>query len=521
MVESNVEWYAECDVLVAGSGAGGVTGAYTAAREGLEVVLVEATDMFGGTTAYSGGGGMWFPANPVLLRAGTDDTVEDALEYYTAVVGDRTPRELQEAYVRGGAPLIEYLEHDERLKFQVLPWPDYFGSAPKARGDGMRHIVAKALRVSAVPELRESIRGPLDADRLGAARPDDYFIGGRALIARFLVATARYPNASTRLNTALVELVLDDGTVTGAVVETGGRRETIRTRRGVVLAAGGFEQNDALRARYGVPGSSRDTMGPWGNLGRAHLAAIAVGADTDLMDEAWWSPGLTHPDGRSAFALWFTGGIFVNRHGERFVNESQAYDRLGREVVSALADGSVALPYWMIYDDREGVVPPVKATNVSMAEPERYVEAGLWHTADSLHGLAVKIGVPADRLVATVARFNEFAARGVDEDFGRGDEPYDRAFSRGKSPLHPIERAPFHAAAFGISDLGTKGGLRTDPAARVLDVSGNVIPGLYAAGNTMAAPSGAVYPGGGNPIGTSMVFAHLAVMDMLDVSSQQ
>ena len=154
---------------MAGSGAGGVTGAYTAAREGLDVILVEATEMFGGTTAYSGGGGMWFPANPVLLRAGTDDTVEDALEYYTAVVGDRTPRALQETYVRSGAPLIEYLEADEKLKFSVLPWPDYFGKAPKARADGMRHIAAKPLKVAAAPDLKELIRGPLDSDRLGRA----------------------------------------------------------------------------------------------------------------------------------------------------------------------------------------------------------------------------------------------------------------------------------------------------------------------------------------------------------------
>lgn len=511
------DWDDEVDVLVAGSGAGGVTGAHTAAREGLDVLLVEATEKFGGTTAYSAGGGMWFPVNPVLQRAGTDDTVDDALEYYRAVVGDRTPAALQETYVRGGAPLIEYLERDDLLKFQPLPWPDYFGKAPKSRSDGMRHICAKPLKVAAAPDLRELVRGPLDSDRLGAPQPDDYFVGGRALIARFLAAARQYPGFSVRLNTALTELVVSDGVVLGARVEQDGVRRAIRTRRGVLLATGGFEHNDELRTRFHVPGESRDTMGPWGNQGLAHLAGMAAGADVDLMDQAWWSPGLTHPDGRSAFALWFTGGIFVNRDGNRFVNESAAYDRLGREVLAAIDDGSVSLPYWMIYDsadDNTAGIPPVKATNVSMVEPEKYVAAGLWHTADTLDELAVKIGVPPANLTATVARFNEFAARGVDEDFGRGDEPYDRAFSGGAPPLYPIDKAPFHAAAFGVSDLGTKGGLRTDTAARVLDTAGRVIPGLYAAGNTMAAPSGTVYPGGGNPIGTSMVFAHLAVLDM-------
>ncbi|OBJ62419.1 FAD-binding protein [Mycobacterium asiaticum] len=514
-----VEWTEEHDVLVAGSGGGGVTGAYTAAREGLDVLLVEATDKFGGTTAYSGGGGVWFPCNPVLQRAAGpgvfDDTIEDALTYYHAVVGDRTPREIQETYVRGGAPLVEYLEQDPDIKFVPLPWPDYYGKAPKARLDGQRHIAAKPLKVAAAPELRDAIRGPLDTDRLGVATPPDYYIGGRALIARFLKAISQYPNATLRPDTALVDLVVDDGKVVGAVVENAGRRAAIRTRRGVLLAAGGFECNEELRRRYGVPGVARDTMGGPGSRGLALEAGIAAGADTDLLDQAWWSPGMTHPDGRSAFALWFTGGIFVNQDGNRFVNESRAYDRAGREIIAQLQDGSLTLPYWMIYDDREGEVPPVKAANVSIVETQKYVDAGLWHTAGTLEELAAKIGVPPDALVATVARFNGFAATGVDEDFGRGDEAFDRAFSGGASPLVPIDRPPFHAAAFGISDLGTKGGLRTDTAARVLDRSGNPIPGLYAAGNTMAAPSGTAYPGGGNPIGTSMLFSHLAVRHML------
>jgi len=264
---------------------------------------------------------------------------------------------------------------------------------------------------------------------LGAEVPGDYFVGGRALIARLLLAAGQYPRSEARLNTALVELVVSAGVVIGAVVDTFGERRTVRARRGVLLAAGGFEHNDEMRARYGVPGDARDTMGPWGNRGLAHLAGIAAGADVDLMDQAWWSPGLTHPDGRSAFALWFTGGIFVDDEGRRFTNESQAYDRLGRDVLAAMRDGSVTLPYWMIYDDRDGLVPPVKATNVSMVEPEKYVAAGLWRTADTLAELAATIGVPAANLQATVARFNEFAARGVDDDFGRGDDPYKRLWA--------------------------------------------------------------------------------------------
>ncbi|RMI27996.1 FAD-binding protein [Nocardia stercoris] len=508
-----VEWNEECDVLVAGSGAG-LAGAYTAAREGLRVTVVEATDKFGGTTAYSGGGGVWFPVNPVLRRAGTDDTIEDALTYFHAVVGDRTPRELQDTYVTRGAGLIEYLEADDRFAFEMLPWPDYFGTAPKARLDGQRHVMPTPLPASVLGDLRTSLRGPLDTDRLGAPLPDT-LIGGQALIGRFLHALSSYPHVQLRLNSPLVELVVEDGAVTGAIVERDNERVAIKATRGVLLAAGGFENNDELRKRYGVPGEARDSMGPGGNTGAALLAGIAAGADTDLLDQAWWSPGMTHPDGRSAFALWFTGGIFVDQDGNRFVNESGPYDRLGRSIIERIEDGSLTLPFWMIYDDTEGVVPPVKASNVSMVEPEKYEAEGLWHTAATLEELAEKIGVPAANLVATVDRFNAMVPTGVDPDFGRGDEAYDRAFSGGEPPLVPITRGPFHAAAFGISDLGTKGGLRTDTAARVLTAENAVIPGLYAAGNTMAAVSGTVYPGGGNPIGASMLFSHLAVLDML------
>ena len=269
-----------------------------------------------------------------------------------------------------------------------------------------------------------------------------------------------------------------------------------------------------MRDAFGVPGRAEDTMGGPGSTGAAHRAAMRAGADTDLMEQAWWSPGLTHPDGRSTFSLWFTGGIFVDSEGHRFVNESAAYDRIGRVVIDRIDSGAMKLPFWMIYDDREGEVPPVKSASVSLAETQLYRGAGLWHTADSLESLATQIGVPPDHLVATVARFNELVAGGADTDFERGGEAYDCAFSGGKPPLVPIDRPPYHAAAFGLSDLGTKGGLRTDAHARVLDAHGTPIRGLYAAGNTMAAVSGTTYPGGGNPIGASMLFSHLAALDM-------
>lgn len=501
----------DCDVLVVGSGGGALTGALIAASRGLRVVVAEASEYFGGTTAYSGGG-MWLPMNAVLRRDGNVDSAESVATYFRAVVGDRTPRDLQDAFLDNGAPLVDALEQLEPMAFQQLPWPDYFGAAPEASAHG-RHIIPQPLTPEELGELRNLVRPPLAVERAGHELPP-HVGGGQALIGRLLLALQRFDNVTLLGNAACDELVVDDGRVVGAFVETTGGRVQVRAERGVLLAAGGFEQNQQLRDQYGVPGQTCDSMGAPANVGKALEAALRVGADVDLMDQAWWSPGITHPDGTSSFSLWLTGGIFVDKHGRRFVNESWPYDRLGRAIIERMDAGEMQLPFWFVYDDRDGSTPPVRATSVPVGDAADYEAAGLWHTADTLAGLAEKIGVPADELERTVARFNELAATEKDEDFGRGDEAYDRAFSGGASPLVPVEKGPFHAAAFGISDLGTKGGLRTDTSARVLDREGQPISGLYAAGNSMAAVSGTTYPAGGNPIGACMVFSYLAALDM-------
>lgn len=514
-------WDEECDVLVVGSGGGALVGALRAAKAGLKTILVEATDRFGGTTAYSGGG-MWLPCNAVLKRAGDDDTLDDAREYYRAVVGDRTPREVQDAFLENGAPLLDFLESDPHLEFAVYPWPDYYGKAPKARAGG-RHIMPLNLTPAEIGDLRDVLRPTLPVERLGAPLPEE-LEGGQALIGRLLLALRDQPLADLRRNSPFEDYVVEDGAVVGAVVRSGGAARRIRARRGVLVAAGGYERNAEMRQRFGVPGEISGCVGSPGNMGRPIEAGIAIGADVDLMGEAWWSPGILHPDGRATFALGFTGGIFVDAHGERFTNESAAYDRLGRDIIAAEAAGRLTRPFWMVYDSSAGVEPPVIFPTVPLVERDAYVAAGYRKQGDTLAELAAEIGVPADRLAATVARWNGFCEAGRDADFDRGGEPYDRFFmgesegEGGGSPLTPIRQGPFHAAAFSISDLGTKGGLRTDGKARVLRADGSVIPGLYAAGNTMAAASGQTYPGGGNPIGSCAVFSWLAAGDMIAAS---
>jgi succinate dehydrogenase/fumarate reductase flavoprotein subunit len=525
----------ECDVLVVGSGGGGLVGAYTAAAQGLRVILVESTDTFGGTTAYSGSG-MWLPTNPVLGRAGSTDTLEEARTYYRAVVGDRTPRALQDAYLDTGHRVVAFLEQNPRLRFRVFPWPDYYGAKPYARAEG-RHIIAEELPLAELGDLAQMLRPTLATERQGQPRAELLF-GGQALIGRLLLALTKTGKVELARNTRMESLIVAQGRVVGAIAETPSGQRRIHATRGVLLAAGGFEQNDAMRREHGVAASARWSMGAPGNQGGAIRAGMAIGAATDLMGECWWSPGLMHPDGTATFSVGILGGIFVNAAGQRFTNVSQPYDIIGRDVLKGEASGVRHLPFWQVYDDRFGLRPPVLNASVGLQPNEAYVAAGLWKQADSLAELAGMIEVPEDALRATIARFNAFAAAGIDRDFHRGELAYDRFFVGGDAPaenlvalqnpdfgdalgsaranpcLIPVDRPPFYAARYGISDLGTKGGLKTDAAARVLDMSGAVIPGLYAAGNSMAAVSGTTYPGGGNPIGSSVVFGYLAARDM-------
>ena len=308
------------DVLVVGSG-GGVAGAYTAAREGLSVALVEATDQFGGTTAYSGGGGMWFPCNPVLVRAGCDDTIETALEYFDAVVGDRTPVELQEAYVRGGAAFIEYVERDERFAFKILPWPDYYGAVPGARAPTACGTSSR--RPSPTNGSAGSVdwsRGPLDHERLTAPKPE-LLTGGRALVGRFLAAIIYSTGRLSLTNTRLVELVARRRSASSAEwSSTRAERQVVRTRRGVLLAAGGFEQNarHADRIRR-LPAAASDTMGAPGSMGLAHRAGIAAGGEYRPDGPGVVGPGIDPSRWSGCLrAVVHRRGIFVDDDGTAF-----------------------------------------------------------------------------------------------------------------------------------------------------------------------------------------------------------
>ncbi|RFU20585.1 FAD-dependent oxidoreductase [Geodermatophilus marinus] len=498
----------EYDVVVVGSGAGALTGAFVAAAGGRSVVVLEATDRLGGTSAYSGAA-CWLPGTQVQERAGIGDSSEAARTYLRALIGEGTAAH-QDAFVEHAPVLVEFLERDPAIAFEWRPFPDYF--AAPGRMDAGRAINPLDLPAAELGELAALIRPPVDRDRAGRDHARSAPLSqGRALIGRLLLAYVRAGGA-IRTGARVTDLLTDDGRVVGVMAMTADGPVEVRARHGVLLAAGGFERNTAMRVAHGVPGAAEWSMAPAeAAAGEPIGAAVALGAATDLLDQAWLCPGILHPDGSAAFTLGLRGGLIVDGNGHRYADESLPYDRMGRQMAAA----PDRVPSWLVFDSRTGGELP--AISLPPLPADVHLAAGTWVRAGTLQDLAGRIGVPAAALTATVDRFNGFAASGVDEDFGRGDDPYDRFFAAGDGPnpcLVPVDTAPYFAARLVLSDLGTKGGLRTDPHARVLRADGDAIPGLYAAGNTSASMAGPVYPGPGIPIGTAMVFSSLAVRDM-------
>ncbi|MGW5657983.1 FAD-dependent oxidoreductase [Streptomyces humi] len=526
------------DVVVVGSGGGGLIGAYVAASRGLRTLLIEKTDRVGGTTAYSGAG-IWYPGSAPLRRAGIEEGPEDARSYLRSVVADESREHLQDAYLDAGPRLIDELEQNPWFQsFVHAPVPDYFASSPGATSAG-RTIFPPDVPVAELGDRAELVRGSIPRERWGVER-GEVLGGGRALIGRALAAFLETGNGTLRLNTRLESLVLEGDRVVGVTATSGDEEITFRAGRGVLLAAGGFERNAELRAKYHpVPLDGSWSNGCPANTGDALLAGTAVGAATDLLDEAWYAPGLVQPDGLPVFHSGTRGGIWVNGAGERFMNETRPYDQAGHEMVRLHSTTGVShIPCHWVFDQR------MLDRDSFGGDPEQppnpaWFESGALKKADTLEELAELIGVPYEALRKTVEEFNGYADSGVDEQFHRGETPWDQmcchivGFPAGpvmnylakNTPglanqlLLPIGTGPFYAATIVLSDIGTKGGLKTDENARVLRADGGVIPGLYAAGNTAAAMSGRAYPGAGTPIGSSLAFSYRAVLDIVEAGA--
>lgn len=551
------DWQHETDVLVVGSGGGGMTAALVAKIEGLDSLVLEKTPFVGGSTALSGAG-VWIPANHLMAAAGLSDSVEEAVTYLAHTVGDRVPAERRRAYVTAAREMAAYLTKHSAVRFQLMPeYPDYYPERPggKPGGRGIEAAIFAGARLGKT--YRELRRPPLEAPggvpftatefrriALCLTNPAGFLVGAKVMLryltgvvlrrkylamGRALVGALRLSllerGVPVWLHSPVRELVVEHGRVVGVVAVRDGRPLRIRAASGVVLASGDFSHNRVMREQFQrAPIGTDWTSAAPGNCGDGIRMGLAVEAGIDLMEEAWWGP-TTWLAGEPALFLVaeraFPGGLMVNAAGRRFVNEAAPYV----DVVHAMYDTNrpdcPTVPAHFVMDHRFRS-RYIFGKFVPGQVPRKYLANGYFTRADTIEDLARRIGADPTVLRETVTRFNEFARTGKDEDFGRGDSAYDRYYGdptvRPNPCLAPLDHPPFYAVKIYPGDLGTKGGLVTDERARVLRKDGSVIDGLYAIGNTSASVMGDTYPGPGCTIGPAMTFGYLAALDAVRTS---
>jgi succinate dehydrogenase/fumarate reductase flavoprotein subunit len=477
-----------------------------------------------------------------MVDVGVEDSRENALRYIMSLSRDMLEERLVEAFVDAGPEMIEFLEAKTPVQFYaVAGMPDYHPEFPGGSIAGGRTLECPLYPFDELGEWAERVTpSPYFADPhitmsetpLGKAVPEPPSPEelrrrtirnergcGQALAGRLLRACLDR-GIEPRTASAGRELIVEDGSVVGVRVDTPSGPIDVRARKGVVLASGGFEWNDELRRAF-LRGPMTHPVSIETSTGDGLLMAMRAGAMLSNMREAWWIPVGVVPVESNPMGKVLVNGqrtlphsIMVNRRGRRFTNEAANYNAFGGafhvEDVSRFEYAN--LPCWLVFDqtyvDTYGF--RVSSGGGGHEVPE-WIPRG--DTPDELAGL---LGIDGDELERTIARWNQLCAEGHDPDFGRGDSAFDcwwgdpHRKGRRDATLGPLTRGPYYAFEIQSGALGTKGGPRVDPDARVLDLDGNPIPGLYAAGNVMGSPFGMTYGGPGGTIGPAMVFGYLA-----------
>jgi 3-oxosteroid 1-dehydrogenase len=548
-----VNWDKSVDLLIVGSGGGGMVAALATLDAGLEPLVVEKQPLVGGSTGLSGGM-VWLPNNPLMRRDGIPDSHEDGLAYLADVVGavgaPSSPAR-REVFLTAGSEMITFLLRKGVRLVRCPGWSDYYPNhkGGNAAGRGVEGIPFDAAELGSWSDkvqpsmaknfgfvvLTNELRSVQYFNRAPRAfavamrvfartmaarvRRREILTNGASLIAQMLKALIGLGDGEPPLwtNAAMEDLLVEDGTVVGARVKRYGATLSIQARRGVLLAAGGFGHNADMRRRYSgnQPNEGKWSIANAGDTGEVLQTAMRLGAKTDLLDEAWWLPSVFIADGGDAAKALGSGrqrpgAIYVDSTGRRFCNESNSYVEVGKAMYA-----NKAVPCWMIFD--EGYVSryvsganPLKKRRI----PEELIERGAVIRGATIGDLARQIDVPANELEQTIRRFNEFAAKGLDPDFGRGQSAYNDCLGdpgyRPNAAIGPLDRAPYYATRVLPADVGTCGGVITNEHAQVLDEQDRVIAGLYATGNTTATVMGRTYPGAGASIASTMVFGYVA-----------
>ena len=555
MTEPRIAW--ETDLLVAGSGAGGLTAALTAAQLGIQPLVIEKGHQWGGTSATSGGT-LWIPCSRHMREAGAADSPEDALAYIQALAAGEASEARIRAYIDHAGKMLDFLEAHGGPKFRCVDYADYHMDLPGARRNRSHeaapitagqlgpdfhslqptHPAGQAFgRVNwTISEARPIItrskgwlkavlkvmgRYWLDLPQRYRTPRDRRLTGGNALVGQLRRAlNAR--DVPVKLGVALQDLMLEQGRVAGALVEIAGERRAIRARRGVVLATGGFECNDQMRRAHFQGFTSAAWSGAQrNNTGDAIEAAERAGAALSLMDAAWWAPAFRLADEDRARPMFveraLPGSLIVNGLGRRYMNEASSYHVAGGEMMQRNSPECPTAPSWFLFDAwyrSRYAVGPMMPGPPSWDGGLKASFREVLRKADSVAALAAAIGAEPAVLEAALARFNAHAAKGEDPDFGRGASGYDRYYGDPRNQpnpcLKPLDKPPYYALKIFPGDIGSKGGVVADAHGRALNGEGQPIPGLYAIGNCSASVVGRSYPGAGATLGPAMTFGYLA-----------
>ncbi len=543
------------DLVVVGSGAGGLAAAVTAAHLGLSVVVVEKAAVLGGTTAWSGGW-IWAPGNPVAHRAGIVNDPASPRHYLQAILGNRFDAARVDAFLAAAPEMVDFFETHTTLCFDGgLGIPDTYGEVPGA-GKGGRSVIARAydgrklgraiallrpparettfkgMTIQSGPDLRafmtmtHSWKAFAHAGKRVARHLRDLAVHGRgmdlrngnALVGR-LVRSALDLGVDLRVSTPVTGLLVEGGRVVGVSLKDA---RTIRASKGVVLASGGYPHDAARRAAtlprtdehltLAVPDATGDGLRMAEAAGAAVTTAEAQPAALCPVSRVRWPDGT---EGRFPHIIdrGKPGVIGVLANGKRFCNEGLGYHDYVEALLAAVPEDAPATS-WLVCDHRF-----IRRYGLGIVRPRPlplrpWIKSGYLHEAASIAALAEDCGIDAAALVQTVADWNAHAAIGADPAFGRGTTPYMRLQGdpeHGPNPcVAPIMQPPFYAVEVVPGSFGTFSGLATDATARVLKADGTALPGLYAAGSDAASVFGGFYPAGGINLGPALTFGFIA-----------
>lgn len=552
----------QADVVVIGSGAAGLTAAITAAKAGLQVIVLEAAPVFGGTTAFSGGG-VWIPANHHQPELDVQDSKEEAQAYLQTVLGNFYDAEKIDAFLDNAPKMLRFMEDNSEVLLAASTIPDYAPGSPgwktgrcllTADYDGNRLGDDFAVLRTPIPEmgLFHSMQvSPMDAYRLqhwsssigealfAAKRVGSYFLNrlrgkrgthlanGNALAGR-LLKSARDAGITLINNARALALVTDDGAVVGVVYDAGGKEQTVDARRGVVLASGGFGANAEMRAKFVPYAASGWSLQPEGSQGDGINMGVAVGAthNTGNAANGIWVPAsaFTREDGTLAkfpslaFDRHCPGSIMVDaKTGKRFVDESFHYQNFGETVIEKKIE-----KIWMISDTKAVNTYGMGMVKPKPFSPKPWVKKGYIKEGATIGELAGKIGLDPAVLEKTVSDWNRYADEGKDPDFDRGGNYYSAYMGDATHQPNPamgaLRKGPFYALEIRPSDLSTLAGLDTNASAQVLGQDGAPIKGLYAAGLDNNTIMRGKYPGGGSSIGPAMTFGYIAARHLAEAA---